>query len=370
MTPLPFPHPDPCGNGAQYLEDLATAYWNSRVLFTAVELDVFSRLDDPAGSTAERLAQSLGLDSRATERFLEALGTLGLVIRKEGTYRNTSVASDFLVKGKGNYQGNSILWRQYLCNSWGKLTDTLGEGRRIVNEATLDPSRLAERTRMYVEAMDDVARIKVREVLSLFKNFSGSILDAGAGSGAFSAGFLEQFPDTRATLLDLPSVLPHAAGMLSRSRLEDRAALCAADILAHWPVKKGAFDLVILSNVLHAYGRDEAGRLLDEARTALRPGGLLLIHDFFLEHHPAKAALFDLNMLLNTYNGEVFAAKWVRERLETENARTVAFIPLASDTGVILAVAGSPGEPAGASSIKHLNRTSLLSEGENEAIRS
>ncbi len=110
--------------------------------------------------------------------------------------------------------------------------------------------------------------------------FSADKPFCGVFSYTKSAGFLEQFPDTRAVLLDLPSVLPHAARMLSRNKLENRAALCAADIPAPW--------------------------------------------------------------------GKVFAAKWVRERLETGNPHAVAFIPLASDTGVILAVAGTHGEPSSA----------------------
>ncbi|MEW6424635.1 MAG: hypothetical protein AB1523_07785 [Bacillota bacterium] len=40
-----------------------------------------------------------------------------------------------------------------------------------------------------------------------------------------------------------------------------------------------------------------------------------VVHDFFREHYPEKAALFDLNMLINTYNGRVLAGEWVRERL-------------------------------------------------------
>ena len=45
MKPLPFRKHDPQESGAQYLEDLATGYWFSEALFTAVEMDIFSVLE-------------------------------------------------------------------------------------------------------------------------------------------------------------------------------------------------------------------------------------------------------------------------------------------------------------------------------------
>jgi predicted metal-binding protein len=170
----------------------------------------------------------------------------------------------------------------------------------------------------------------------LFSSVSGNILDVGAGSGAVSAGFLERFHGTTATLIDLPGVLDYAAQLMRQRNLGDRMTFCPADILEPWPVSKGAFDLVVLSNVLHAYAQTEAIHLLDEAQGCLNSGGFLVVHDFFHEHCPEKAALFDVNMLLNTYNGKVFAAKWVREQLQSRNLHVTDLMSLDSDTGVII----------------------------------
>jgi len=348
MRPLPYLEPDLQESGAQYLEDLATGYWFSEVLFTAVELDIFSSLG-PAGATAARMAELLQLDSRALERFLEALCSMGLLSHGEEFFYNTKIASQYLVKGKECYQGNSILWRKYLAASWGSLKEALKAGGRVFEPASQEseefseglPEELSEelvgRIRRYIRAMDDVARVKVREILPLFEDFSGTILDVGAGSGAVSAGFLERFPNAAATLIDLPPVLDFAAELLRQRQCGDRTAFCPANILEPWPVEKKSFDLVILSNVLHAYDQTEATHLIDEAVDCLSSGGLLLFHDFFLEHRPEKAALFDLNMLLNTFNGKVFTAKWVREQLEGKGLHVTDLIVPGSDTGVIIA---------------------------------
>jgi predicted metal-binding protein len=335
MRPSPFPGHDPQDSGAQYLEDLAAGYWFSEVIFTAVELDIFSKLDS-AGATAAQIARMLEFDDPAVERFLDALCSLGLLTHSEGAFYNTKIASDYLVMGKESYQGNSILWRKYLAAPWGTLKDSLRAGGRVYDPAPEESEQLTERIHGYIRAMDDVARIKTRDIVPLFSNISGNILDVGAGSGAVSAGFLERFPGTRATLMDLSAVLDCTAKLLNPRKLDDRITFCPANILEPWPVSKGTFDLVVLSNVLHAYAETEVIHLLDEALECLNSGGFLVIHDFFLEHCPEKAALFDLNMLLNTYNGKVFAAKWVREQLERKDFHVTDLIPLDSDTGLII----------------------------------
>ncbi|HAP32620.1 MAG TPA: hypothetical protein DCQ14_06180 [Firmicutes bacterium] len=152
-----------------------------------------------------------------------------------------------------------------------------------------------------------------------------------------TAGFLECFPGLNAILLDLPGVLEHTQEMLAQRGLAHKVELCPADILQHWPVEQGRFALVILSNIVHAYAEEEAAHLLNCAKDALRPDGLLLIHDFFPEHRREKAALFDLNMFINTYNGKVFSGKWLEEKLAAHGLHSTGLLPLASDTAVIIA---------------------------------
>lgn len=43
--------------GPQYLEDLATGYWFSEVLFTAVELDIFTHIER-GGKSVEEISEN------------------------------------------------------------------------------------------------------------------------------------------------------------------------------------------------------------------------------------------------------------------------------------------------------------------------
>lgn len=326
-------------NGPQYLEDLATGYWYSEALFTAVELGIFTLLEH-GGKTPEEISRGLDLKQEGLERFLQALCALELLSRHGDNYFNTEISSKFLVKDAEDYQGDSILWRKYLFPNWRSLGSCLRKGGRV-NFARRDekPERLIRRVRQYSRAMDGVARTKVKEILPLFADIllAGEILDVGSGSGAVSAGFLEHFPELRATLMDLPEVLAYARELLQEKRYHDRFDYCPANILEPWPVQEERFNLIILSNIVHAYSEKEISELLDRAAACLKKDGFLLIHDFFFEHCPEKAFLFDLNMFVNTYNGKVYSASRLEEQLTNRQLYLTELLPLVSDTAVLIA---------------------------------
>jgi predicted metal-binding protein/precorrin-6B methylase 2 len=373
MKKLPFMSPDPQDTGPQYLEDLACGYWFSEALFTAVEAELFTRLE-PQGKTVDELAGTTGFAVKGLERFLQALCAMGL-LTSDGTgdgtrYYNTKLAAEYLVAGKEHYQGDSILWRKYLAQSWQGLAGCLKAGGRVdFGAVDEDAAQRAKRIRRYISAMDRVARTKIQEILPYFAgcetgpgvgleagrgvgfNGTGALLDVGAGSGAMAAGILTRFPAMTATLMDLPEVLNYTREVLAERGLAAgeaaveatasgeaaRLTYCPANILEPWPVAAGTFDLVILSNIVHAYAEEEISGVLTKAAACLKLGGLILMHDFFLEHTPEKAALFDLNMFINTYNGKVFPGKWVREELARLGLCTTELIPLATDTALIFA---------------------------------
>lgn len=335
---LPFCNYDPQEMGPQHFEDLATGYWYSEVLFAAVEMEIFTHIG-PDGITGGVLARTLRVEPQGLRRFLQVLQSIGLVTKAGQRYFNTQSASDFLVKGKVQYQGDSILWRKYLQANWQGLQGCLKAGGRINYGVEEDAEKSTARLAKYIGAMDGIARAKAGELVDFFADHAAParLLDVGAGSGAIAAAFLDRFPLAHATLLDLPDVLAHTKAMSEAALPAGRAAYLAANILEAWPVRKNAFDLVILSNILHAYSARELPHILRAAALCLRKGGLLLLHDFFLEHCPEKAALSDLNMFINTYNGRVFAGQAVRKELRRLGLACTELIPLKTDTAVIFA---------------------------------
>jgi predicted metal-binding protein len=113
------------------------------------------------------------------------------------------------------------------------------------------------------------------------------------------------------------------------------------------PCIRGKFDLILLSNVLHAYGEREARAILKYCVSCLAPGAMVLIHDYLADLHarnPAKGTLYDLHMLINTYNGRIYRLEELVAMLDAAGLTSVRYFHLQSDTSILTARAGgAPG---------------------------
>ena len=98
------------------------------------------------------------------------------------------------------------------------------------------------------------------------------VLDLGCGEGALT---LELARFARSVVAVDPR--PKAVAAARRRAADTPSVRVVEAPLSPLPVEAEAFDLVLLSHVLH---RVEApARLLDDARTALRPGGRVLVQE-------------------------------------------------------------------------------------------
>src|SRR5512143_1213345 len=104
---LPHQAADIANEDFQFLEDLATAYWYSEVLFAALELDICGVLARGPCSP-EVLAQKTGGDLDGVGRLLAALATLGLIVEENGKYENGPLAARYLVPGGHSFAGNFL----------------------------------------------------------------------------------------------------------------------------------------------------------------------------------------------------------------------------------------------------------------------
>jgi hypothetical protein len=92
--------------------------------------------------------------------------------------------------------------------------------------------------------------------------------------------------------------------------MTDRLSWCACNLLATGPSQFDAIgdcscDLVLLSNIIHCQGTAETELLLSRAAAKAADRGLLVVHDFFSDTG-WRGALYDIHMMLNTYNGQTY----------------------------------------------------------------
>ena len=105
------------------------------------------------------------------------------------------------------------------------------------------------------------------------------VLDIGGGSGIYACSLAAHHAHIRAAVLDQAPVDRIAAKLIAERGQSQRVEVIAGDMFAGLPE---GFDVHLFSNVLHDWGIPEVRALLAASRAALPPGGLLVIHDAFI----------------------------------------------------------------------------------------
>jgi hypothetical protein len=117
---------------ASHIMDVGMGFWPSKTLLSAVGLDLFSHLGGES-MTGEEVGKRLGLHSRATYDFLDALVALRFLERDgdgaDGRYRNSAEAAAFLDEKSPTYIGGFLkMCNERLYRFWGELTEALKTG--------------------------------------------------------------------------------------------------------------------------------------------------------------------------------------------------------------------------------------------------
>lgn len=337
---LPFQSSDPARKSFQFLEDLATAYWYSEVLFTALDLALFDWIERGFNSLDD-LAEAARCRPGELMRLLRVLARTALVHDIDGRWYNGPQARMLLVSGSDDYMGDFLLYRRYMQPRWAALTEKVSRPDRSRPTPITAEDDYRIRNEHYVRSLDRLVRRKSLEILNLLDRelWHGPVLDAGGGAGSLVRALIGTRQTDIGILFDLPEVIDAAHRIYPHAEDWERILPVAGDFRCH-PFSAGSFGLIVLSNFLHAYGRDTARELLKAAASLVRPDGLILIHDYFPDRmgtRPHKGAFYDLNMMLNTYDGACHESREIVGWLAAEGITRVAVRDLDTDTAVILA---------------------------------
>lgn len=106
-----------------------------------------------------------------------------------------------------------------------------------------------------------------------------TILDIGGGSGIYAATMVAAHPQLRGTVLEQSPVDAIAREAIREHDLADKIDVVTGDFFSDpWPEA----DIHLMSNVLHDWDFPEVGRILGRSAESLAPGGLLIIHEVFI----------------------------------------------------------------------------------------
>jgi ubiquinone/menaquinone biosynthesis C-methylase UbiE/predicted transcriptional regulator len=310
---------------ANVISDLRS-FMKSRVILTAAELDLFTKLDSNPIS-AEALAAMLDLNERATIRILDCLITFGLLEKRNAHYRTTETGSFF-----SSLHPQSILpsvkHANRLWNNWSSLTAAIREG----TNPNLQP--LGAKTVSGEEMKDFIGSMHVgaRKLSSKISDAYDSrpfkrLLDIGGGSGAYTIAFLQKNPQLQAVIFDLEGVISIAEEKVREEKLQNRVTFIAGDY--NKEELPGGCNIALLSAVIHQNSPAQNLSLFQKIYRVLELGGVLLIRDHVMDATrttPPSGALFALNMLVSTPAGDTYTFEEIKGGLEKAGFNKVEMI--------------------------------------------
>jgi SAM-dependent methyltransferase len=302
---------------------LASAYWQPCALHAGVKLGVFTALAG-ATLTAAEMAQRLQASERGMELLLNGLTAMDLLEKDGDAFRNTPLAEAYLDRNQPDYVGHIIMHHHYLVEGWSRLDEAVISGRPVETESH-DEEKERESFQL---GMFNLARA-IAPAISGSIDLTGRrhLLDLGGGPGTHAVFFCRANPELKATVFDRATTRPFAERIAARFGVSDRVAFAAGDF--HRDPIPGRYDVAWLSQILHSNTPEECLVLLAKTVAVLEPGGLLLIHDFFLDDNraaPLFPALFSLNMLVNNY-GRSYSAQETREMMREAGLTEIKLLP-------------------------------------------
>ena len=293
------------------LDELRDGAEIAATVAAAAETGIFNGLAaGPASSDA--LANTLGLDPRATRIVLAMLQDLGLLKKHGGKYSPTEECRRQLIDTKSpEYAAGGLpLWLENL-RGWTHLPDVLRSGKRTnIESQGTSTNDLAH----FLAGMAAAPAERVRRLVAAClarRPASRTIIDLGGGPGHIASEFVRA--GLEATMVETPETAEYVAGAYGLGEVSN-LHLVAADFMEQ-PLPPGPFDIALLSNITHMYTREQNRALLKKVHHVLTPGGLVAIGDFVRGRSP-RAARFAIVMLLRTEEGDTYTEEEYQQWLD------------------------------------------------------
>lgn len=297
-------------------------YWETKILLTAVKLDVFTALQDSACPAAE-VAQQLDLDERALTLLMNALVAMRILIKDGECFTNTHVARKYLVKASPDYVGHLLVLHDAEWSNWGQLEETIRTGRSPVTRHVFETD-----PEMGSHVLAVLHRIGQQSGPSLAKRLqldgAKRLLDVGGGAGTNAIAFCREYPELTATVFDLPKTLIVTKRIVDEAGLSDRIQLQPGNF--HADDFEGLYDIALMSDILHYQNADMNQALIRKIHDHLVDGGRLVIKDRFLDPSgtsPAWTTAFAVHILVNTERGQCYRTREVKEWMEAAGFQSV-----------------------------------------------
>ena len=264
------------------------------ILGAAVETGIIQLLYTDS-VTLDTLTAQLKADKHALWVFVEALKALGYVQEKENWLSLTDKSLNLMYREEAKeYSGFAFMHRYSIIQSWIHLPEIIKTGKPFRSYISDD------HTRYFMDAMRQGSKHSsgpIAEFLLQGKPEGARVLDIGGGPLFHAQEFAKRGALTY--VLDLPVVCDLMKAEASSLGIQ----MIPGDFNEYLPDDQ--YDLAYLGNICHIISAEKNQELIKRIGKIMTPGGMIAIADFIRGTNPF-AAVFGVNMLVNTSNGGTY----------------------------------------------------------------
>jgi hypothetical protein len=315
-------------------------YAPDMLLTALVHLDLFSWLDDHP-STKEDICRALDVTDRPTDVMLTLMAAMGLVEERNGVFYLTLAAREHLVKRSPWYLGpyfESLKDRPVTLD----LLKVLRTGKPAnwgSQQKDWHRSMETEAFATQFTAAMDCRGVYLAQAVAKSIDLSRHthLLDIAGGSGIYSCSFVAHWPHLAATVLEKPPVDKIAARAIANRGYSEKVDVVAGDMLTAPLPTTG--DIHLYSNVLHDWDEPVVRQLLTKSFAALPPGGLVLVHDAYLnaaKNGPLHVAEYSV-LLMHSSEGRCYSVAEMETYLTDAGFSDVSYVAGAAARGIVMA---------------------------------
>jgi hypothetical protein len=317
-------------------------YAADMLLAAIVHLDLFSWLEKNPATRAE-VCRAFVTAARPTDVMLTLFAAMGFVEERQGVFHLTPLAGEHLVKTSPWFLGpyyESLKNRPVALDllkvlrtgkpaNWGSEKDGKDWHLAMATE---------EFAAQFTAAMDSRGVYLAQAVAkSIDLSHRRHVLDIAGGSGVYACSLVTHHPHLLATVFEKSPVDRIAARAIASRGCAAKVAVAAGDML-DGPLP-GDADVHLYSNVLHDWDEPVVRQLIAQSFAALPPGGLVVIHDAFLnavKDGPLHVAEYSV-LLMHSSEGRCYSTREMEVYLTDAGFRDASYRDTAAARGVMTA---------------------------------
>ena len=276
-------------------------YW---MLVAAIDLGVFDAMEPGVGSSGAGLAEQLDVSQDGLQHLLDCMVTLGFLDQIDSCYELTETSERYLRSDGPASMVSLVKISPGPLENWMGLSETIRSGNV---KAPIDDDVVGFYRPLVSATFPTQYRVATRlgSIMGWSRHSGLRVLDLGAGAGPWSAALLEHATDSTAVINDFSSILELAQSSMKLKGLSQQCEFRAGSF-HEIHIEESCYDMVFLGHICRTEGEKNTKDLVRRAVAGLKPGGKIVVADYFSDNDKrvnAFGVMMGLTMLANTRNG-------------------------------------------------------------------